>query len=799
MPYQGKHVDNPSENGKKTWRQAWWFWSLVAVLVLAVAGAASFAGGIWYFSRDLPSIENLKDYRPSLVTKVYGEGGSLIGQFYVERRILVPFEKIPEVDRKIIIAVEDSRFYEHKGVDPLGILRAFLTNLKSFSLRQGGSTITQQLVRSLFLTPEKSFTRKIKEAILAWKLEKLMTKDEILELYLNQIYFGHGAYGIQSAARNYFDKDIGELSLAEVAFIAGLPRAPSDYSPYVNPERAKRRQGVVLRRMVDEKLITEEQFKELYQQDLYFKKRGKEETIAPYFLEMIRQYLSAKYGETMVYKGGLKVYTTLSPALQKIANDALESGLRELDKRQGYRGPVGHKSEEEVAELKTNPGGKLLTDIEPGNILEGVVAEVDKKGATVYVSGLPGRIGLSGMTWARRRLEGNDLIHDVSNHPKDKPTDILSPGDVVQVKILRVDRKKDRLVLALDQEPVVEGALISLDPRTGAIKAMVGGYDFKRSQFNRAVAARRQPGSAFKPIIYATALSQGMTPATVLLDAPIVYTDETTAKVWKPENYESRFYGPISLREALIHSRNLATVHLLDRVGIRNVIRFAEKLGIREKLTPDLSLALGSSVVTLEELTSAYGVFANEGVRVDPVSVLSVEDSYGNILEEHLPAAERAISRETAYLITNILMDVVQHGTGQRAKVLGRPLAGKTGTTNDFTDAWFVGFAPNLATGVWVGFDDMRSLGNREAGARAALPIWIAYNRSALEQVPPATFSMPDDVSFVRVDPKTGLQAPRGEKDAVIEIFAKGTEPKTESRSAPKPSDFYRVDSAVDF
>jgi penicillin-binding protein 1A len=616
-------------------------------------------------------------------------------------------------------------------------------------------------------------------------------------LYLNQIYFGHGAYGVQSAARTYFGKNVDQLNLAEVAYLAGVPRAPTEYSPYNNPERAKQRQGVVLRRMVEEGFITEDQFRDVYRRDLYFQKLEKEEEIAPYFLENLRQYLSAAYGETMVYKGGLSVYTTLNLTMQKAATQALKDGLREVDKRQGYRGPVAHRSPQELVQEQESGAGIMgMAVVKEGDVIDGVVTAVDETGATVIAAGRTGRIPPEGMAWAKKRLKGPDLLKDVEQNPAAKPSDILHAGDVVKVKLRRLDARTKAAVFSLDQDPVVEGALIAMDPRTGAIKAMVGGYDFKRSEFNRALSARRQPGSAFKPIIYATAIERGFTPATILVDSPVVFVDEERQTVWRPENYESKFYGPISLREALAHSRNLATVKLLDRVGIKNVAEFAKRVGINSPLTPDLSMALGSSSVSLVELTSAFGVFANEGVRAEPMTVLSVMESSGQVLEEHEPVANEVIAKGTAYVITNMMEDVIQRGTGWRAKVLNRPLAGKTGTTNDFTDAWFVGFMPNLAAGVWVGFDDVRSLGDREAGASAALPIWISFMRAAFEVVPEMTFPIPENVVFAKIDPRTALLAPEGAENAAIEIFVKGTEPMKVSHPQPKPAEFFRIDAA---
>jgi penicillin-binding protein 1A len=802
MGYDSKHdkdrMDEVIESGgpvRPQWsRKIKW---LIVLAALGISGVIGFSGMIWYFSRDLPSIESLRDYQPSLVTKIYGDDQQLIGQFYIQRRVLVPLNQMPLDLLHAIIAVEDSRFYEHGGVDPLGILRAVLANIEHFGIRQGASTITQQLARSLFLSSEKSFRRKFKEALLAWKMEKILSKDEILELYLNQIYFGHGAYGVQSAARTYFGKNVDQLNLAEVAYLAGVPRAPTEYSPYLNPERAKQRQGVVLRRMVDEGFITEDQFRKVYRQDLYFQKLEKEEEIGPYFLEYLRQYLSATYGDAMVYKGGLSVHTTLNLSMQKAATEALREGLREIDKRQGYRGPIEHKNPDELAQEKESGVGIMgMATVNEGDVVDAVVTAVDDKGATVVASGQTGRIPPDGMAWAKKRLKGPDLLKDVEVHSGAKPPDILQVGDVVKVKLHRFDPRTKTAVFSLEQDPVVEGALIALDPRTGAIKAMVGGYDFKRSEFNRALSARRQPGSAFKPIIYATAIERGFTPATVVVDSPIVYVDEQQQKVWRPENYESRFYGPVSLREALAHSRNLATVKLLERVGIKNVIEFAKRIGISSPLAPDLSMALGSSSMTLIELTSAFGVFANEGVRSEPIAVLSVADPAGHVLEEHEPVSNEVISKETAYVITNMMEDVIEHGTGWRAKVLKRPLAGKTGTTNDFTDAWFVGFAPNIATGVWVGFDDVRSLGDREAGASAALPIWINFMRAAFEVLPEMTFAIPENIVFAKIDSQTGLLAPEGTENPPIEIFVKGTEPTKVSRPQPKPAEFFRIDAA---
>lgn len=803
MPYEGRHTsqvkppDRPTPfrpGSGKSWKLKI-FLGLAALCLLGGVGLGVYLWNVW---NDLPAVEALRDYRPSLATKVYGDDGKVVGQFYIERRTQVPFSRIPTPLIHAVIAVEDSRFYEHSGIDPRGIARAFWTNIEHLSLKEGASTITQQLARSLFLTAEKSFLRKLREAMLALKIERLLSKNEILELYLNQIYLGHGSYGVQAASQTYFGKDVDKLSMIEAAFIAGLPRAPTDYSPYRNPDRAKQRQGTVLKRMLDEHYISEEEFRVAYQQDLFFKRMTADEQVAPYLLEYVRRHLSSKYGEDMVYKGGLSVYTSLNVQLQEAANKAVSQGLQDLDKRQGFRGPIAKKEKEEIERL-TEEGGVLATMPKPGDILEAVVIKVDDHpqtgGATVVAGSLTGRIKVSEMAWAARRLVGQDLSRDVQATDKPTPSLILSEGDVVLVRVVSLGPKKQEAAFALEQEPIVEAALVAVDPRTGAIKAMVGGFDFKRSEFNRAIQARRQPGSAFKPIIYAAALLKGLTPATILIDAPIVYEDTETGKIWKPENYEGRFYGPVSLREALVNSRNLATVRLLDQVGIAPAIQTARQLGVTSPLTRDLSLALGSSGVGLLELTSAYGTFANAGIHVKPRVILSIEDSQRQPLEVFEPESVQAISPEVAYVVTSLLQDVIQRGTGRRAKVLGAPVAGKTGTTNDFSDAWFIGYAPNLVVGVWVGFDDLRPLGDREAGATAALPIWIDFMRRALELLPHTTFSLPDGVVFAQVDPETGMLAREGSSNGATELFVPGSEPKETAPAYTRPTDFYHLDA----
>ena len=495
----------------------------------------------------------------------------------------------------------------------------------------------------------------------------------------------------------------------------------------------------------------------------------------------------------MVYKGGLEIFTTLNVGLQKVAEQAIRKGLRDLDKRQGWRGPLGTQD----LSTPTDPAASTQAQPQPlneGDMIQGVVTKVAKDHVMVLAGGTSGRLAFADMEWARRQLRGPDPVKDATMLPTVKQ--VLKPGDVIEVAVKKIDR--GGVHFQLEQTPIVEGGFLAFDPRTGAILAMVGGYDFARSEYNRAVTAHRQPGSAFKPIIYATAVNEGLSPATLVVDAPVVYEPDDLEKIWKPENYEKRFFGVISLREALIHSRNLATVRLLEKVGVRQVIDFAKTIGFTSPLNNDLSLALGSSSVTLVELTSAYGVFANQGLRLEPYALAMVQDNTGQTLEQTLFEPRQVVSKETAYLVTNMLEDVIQRGTGLQAKSIGRPIAGKTGTTNDYTDAWFIGFTPNLAVGVWVGFDDVRTLGETESGAHAALPIWMDFMREALEQLPMMSFEIPDDIVFVRIDPSTGLLASDQAEQDTVEIFMKGTEP---TQSAPQrivPTDFYRLDQVLD-
>lgn len=771
---------------RRPWR--WWHISLLALGATVLIGVLAVGGVILYLSKDLPALDQLGTYQPSLVTQVYSSDQQLIGQFFIERRILTPVADIPEGLRRAVVAVEDVRFFEHPGLDYIGMLRAAWTNVRRGGKVEGASTITQQLARSLFLSSERTFDRKVRELILAYKMELVLTKEQILELYLNQIYFGQGAYGVASAAQSYFGKDLSSLTIGESAFLAGLPKSPNHYSPFKAYDRAKKRQEHVLTRMEEAKFITATAREQAAAEILNFRRPGVEQA-APYFVEYIRQLLVAKYGETMVYKGGLKVFTTLNMEMQKAAEAAFAAGLRELDKRQGWRGPL--RTVDITA--PTLPMVTATTDqaLKVGDYREGVVTKVGKDQFLIQIGTTLANLAFDDMAWAKRRLTGPDTKKDVVVNPNLKQ--VLKPGDVIEVMVKKLER--GIVQVQLEQTPVVEGGLITLEPGKGAIRAMVGGYDFARSEYNRAVQAKRQPGSAFKPMIYATAMSQGMSPASVILDAPVVYEQDQDEKTWKPENYGRKVHGMVSLRDALAHSHNLATVRLLDKIGVKPVIEFAKTVGITSPLAADLSLGLGSSSVGLMELTSTYCVLLNQGVRAEPYAIQFVKDNAGNVLELMEPHPQEVISKETAYLITNMMEDVIQKGTGQAAKGIGRPIAGKTGTTDEFINAWFIGGAPNLVTGIYVGFDDRRSLGETESGAHAALPIWINFMQKALKPLPIVAFTIPEGISFVKVDPTTGLLEDGQEGEAsTVELFVKGSEPTQTTQRRLDPIDFYKLD-----
>ena len=758
-------------------------------------------GYFWYvWSSNMPYIGSVKEYRP-VITEVFSDDGQVIGRFWIEKRIVVPLEALPEHLIQAFLAAEDARFFTHGGVDLPGIVRALYKNLVSGKIEQGGSTITQQVTRSLLLkNTRRTYRRKAREAILAIQLERNFSKKQILYLYLNQIYLGHGAYGVEAAARTYFDKPARDLTIAESALLAGLPQAPSRYSPISHFDRAKERQRYVLKRMLKEGFIRYAQFKEAIETPLEI--RTEPDDIfnrAPYYTEHVRRYLIAKYGQDLVYRGGLKVFTTVNLSMQNAARKALLRGLSELDKREGYRGPLTHLEAERFAEFKS----KLLDEqgVSPavaGAVVKALVESVDdtKKEICVWTAEGTGLLPLSAMAWAR------PPDPEVAYYARkvEHPSEVLKPGDVIMVRLEKKIRKPFSWEVSLEQTPEVQGALLCMKPDTGEVKAMVGGRDFSVSQYNRAVQSRRQPGSAFKPIIYAAALDWGISPAEVIVDTAYISDKNPDEEIWKPKNYKGKFFGPTLLRTALSKSRNVITIKLLKRIGVPYAIKYARNLGIKSRLSPDLSLALGSSGVSLLEITRSYAVFANGGMLVTPIFIKRVMDRTGQIIEENLPRLKEVISKETAYIMTDMLKAVVQEGTGWRIKKLKRPAAGKTGTTNNLMDAWFVGYTPEFVTGVWVGYDDRKTMGKGETGSRAASPIWLYFMADVLKARPVLDFPVPEGVVFAKIDKKTGLLAGPYSKDTVFQAFKEGTEPKKYSPepASPKSGQFFQYDMDMD-
>lgn len=656
-------------------------WTLLFRMV-AISFSVFLFGIAWLVYKDLtvalPAVEQLARYMTPAATRVYADNGSLLGEFYLEKRYPLSLGQVPAIVQQAFLAAEDANFYYHPGVDLLGMLRALLANWTAQKKVQGGSTITQQVVKYLVLTPEKSYRRKLQEIILSLRLEQHLSKREIFELYLNQIYLGSGAYGVEAAAREYFGKSADSLSLAEAAMLAGLPPAPSRYSPFKNWEQAKMRQRYVLERMMEEHYISYAQAMRAWNMEIVLAApSSREEVSSPvsHYVEHIRQLLRTRYGGKATHQLGFAVHTTLNPALQQAAEQALRNGIDALCERQ--------------------------------------------------------RCGRDG-------------------------------------------------------EPRPEGALIAIDLPSGQVKAMVGGYDFQQSQFNRATKAKRQPGSAFKPLVYAAALERGYTPASVIVDAPVSYWDHR--RVWRPQNYEQRYFGPTRLREALTFSRNVVTVKIAERLGMNYLTSYLPKFGLSGRLPRNLSLVLGTSEVTLEELTRAYGVFATGGELIEPLYMTKITDYFGRSIHEFSVVRRPVMEPENAYLITSMLESAVERGTGKPVRALARPVAGKTGTTNDFQDAWFVGYTPELLVGVWVGYDEKRSLGDKETGGRAAAPIWLEFMRAALGETPVHDFPLPDGITFVHINPRTGLRALPGSPSAMLECFRRGTEPQvvTEMAAAPR-------------
>ena len=747
---------------------------LIIILVLSSILIGGIAGGYVAIAKGIPSIDELKNYHAGGGTKIYADDDVLIGELKAEKGIFLSINNIPKQMTNAIVAVEDSRFFKHKGLDYIAIVRAIVKDIIHVSLKEGGSTLTQQLAKVVFLSPEKTVKRKLLEAALAFKIEKSLSKQEILELYLNKVYFGHGAYGIEMAARTYFGKSARQLTLAEAAMIAGLVKAPTTYSPFNDLARAKERQNLVLSRMEEEGYITKQERENAYNQPLYLSSLKKGIEANSYFVEYIRKYLEEKYGEEAVYKTGLKAYTTLNRAMQLSAVNAMQNGLREVDKRRGWRGALETKKGIDIEkELKTRDISTTVMN-NPGDIYTGLVLKVTANEATIKTRGLLGKLSIKDALWASRTLNKSGSVKVIKNFGLNQ---ILNPGDLVRVSIKSI--QKNSVLLALEQEPEVEGALAAVEPYTGFIRAMVGGYDFSRSDFNRAVMAKRQPGSSFKPIIYAAAMDHGFTPASLIVDEPVTYSGGPKGE-WTPENYDHKYYGPTRLREALTYSRNVVTIRLADAMGLDALISFARTIGVSADMPRNLSIALGSFSITPLDMAMTYNVFASNGMKSKPLVLKYLTDSKGRILETNEPEPEQVISPQTAFLITSMMEDVVKYGTGWRAKALGRPVAAKTGTTNDYKDAWFVGYTSNLVASVWVGFDNAKTLGSQETGGKAAAPIWTMFMSSAAKGESEG-FQRPEGIVSLSIDPKTGLLS--RDDTGLKEYFREGTQPKQYSPS----------------
>jgi penicillin-binding protein 1A len=757
--------------------------AVVAALFVLASAAGVFSGLLFAYSDDIPQISALDDYAPSTITRVYAGGGEVIGEFATQRRVVIGYDGIPVTLRQGLIAAEDAGFDTHFGVSIPRIVVTLVRDVLT-GRRAGASTLTQQLARNLFpetIGFQKTWERKVKEAIVTFQIEKRYTKPEILTLYCNHVYFGHGAYGVESAARVYFSKRAKDLTLDEAALIAGLVQLPERQSPYVDIGRATRRRNYVLQRMAEERYITQAEADAAKARPIVV--RGQptpEASPAPYFVEEVRKYLERTYGAKKLYEQGLSVQTSLDLGLQEAANRAVDDGLRRVDKRRGYRRPKRNVVDEghvlETFHLDRWDRPMAVGDIVPAVVT--FVAGARVKGQPVPAASVQVRMGKllgelpkAGYAWTRKATPG-----------------FLRPGDLIEVRLSKLDPVTAFATVDLEQTPLIEGALVAIDNRTGQVRAMVGGYSFARSKFNRAVQAYRQLGSTFKPIVYTAAIDRGYTPSSMLLDAPVAYPSGPGQPVYSPQNYDRTFKGPVTLRYALEQSRNVPTVRLLEALGPKAVIDYARRFGFTNELPPYLSLALGSAEATLLEVTGAYAVFPNQGVRMRPYDVLKVLDREGNLLEEERPEPHDAIRADTAFVMTSLLRGVTERGTAAAASALEWPVAGKTGTMDEYTDAWFIGFDPDLTIGVWVGYDEKKTLGPGETGAQAALPIWMdtmkAYiARRGREHIP--AFAPPGNIVFVAVDKSTG--APTGDPAAGInEAYITGTQPGGEPAQAPQ-------------
>lgn len=697
-----------------------------ALLLLLSALIGSFSGLIFVYSTDLPQIEQLEHYRPISSTELYDVHGKVIGSFALQRRVVASYSDFPAVLIDALVSTEDKDFFRHGGVNIWRIIGAAYRDVESGGKVQGASTLTMQLARNLFLSQDRSFHRKVQEILLATQIERRFTKEQILTLYGNQIYLGHGVYGFEAASEFYFSKPAKQLTLPEAALIVGLPKAPTNYSPINHPDRALKRRNLVINAMLEDGKITAQQGTDARNTPLALHLAHDPNSLAPYFVEEVRRYLENKYGTDQVHEGGLRAYTSLDMDLQSAANHAILDGLASYERRHGWRGHLENVLlEGETLNSYKHPDWD--ESLEAGSYTHAVVTAVWPWGsATLKIGNYLATLGPPDVVWTHQKIP-----------------QMLNPGDIAYVKILSLDAG-GKAKVSLEQDSGAQGALVAIDNATGDIRAMVGGRDFNLSKFNRATQALRQVGSSFKPYVYTAAIDQGSRPDDTILDAPVTF--QTASGPYSPHNYDEKYEGLITLRRALSQSRNIPALKLADKVGIRTVEDYARKFGITSPLPPYLPVALGAAEVTLMEQTSAFSVFPDDGVRLVPRFLTKVTDYDGRVLEENYPGVKDVVSARTARLMTSMLQGVVQHGTAIAAASLKLPLGGKTGTTNDFTDAWFVGFSPNLTAGVWVGYDEKKTLGEKETGARAALPIWTEFMTAALAGKDPGKFQPPPDL-----------------------------------------------------
>ncbi|MET0538236.1 MAG: penicillin-binding protein 1A [Xanthobacteraceae bacterium] len=768
--------------------------------ILFVVAVAAVAGLLWHYSKSLPDYSQLQDYEPAVMTRVHAADGSLLAEYARERRLYLPIQTIPKLVTNAFIAAEDKNFYEHGGIDFSGIARASLLFVQQYGSGrrpQGASTITQQVAKNFLLTNEVSFARKVKEALLAMKIERAFSKERILELYLNEIYLGMGAYGVAAASLLYFDKSVHELTIAEAAYLAALPKAPNNYHPFRQRERAVERRNYVIERMAEDRYITAQEAEKARKEPLKITQRpsGAHIFAAEYFAEEVRRYINDNYSEKKLYEGGLSVRTTLDPKLQVLARKVLVEGFVQFDEKQGYRGSVAKLEGagewgSKLAEIKA------LSDVAPWRLA--VVLEAGDGSARIGLQ--PGRdpggavskqreigtIALDGVKWAKPASGPN------KGKIPAKVTQVLAVGDVVYAE--PIAGKDDQF--RLRQIPEVSGAMLAMDPQTGRVLAMVGGFSYDQSQFNRATQALRQPGSSFKPLVYAAALDNGYTPSTVVLDAPIEI--DTGSGVWAPENYQKKFFGPSTLRFGIEQSRNVMTVRLAQDIGMPLIGEYAKRFGVYESLPPYLSFALGAGETTLLKMVGAYAMLDNGGRKIQPTLIDRIQDRYGRTIYRHdgrecrgceaakwenqneptlADKRDRVLDPMTAYQITSMMEGVVQRGTATVVKEVGKPIAGKTGTTNDEKDAWFIGFSPDLVVGVYVGYDKPRHLGHGMTGGLLAAPIVRDFMKVALADKPAVPFRVPAGIKLIRIDPRTGLRAGPGDQRIILEAFKPGTAP----------------------